>query len=61
MKNLHSTRLPGKTAADDVNEISVQHIIGKAVSTKDSINTYLKGEITILELNARGIKFINTV
>jgi hypothetical protein len=60
MKNSQSTKAQHITFADDVKDMSLHYIIGKAVSTKDSINAYLKGEITIRELHAREIKFVNT-
>jgi hypothetical protein len=61
MKNLQATTTLHTTFADYVKDMSLHYIIGKAVSTKDSINAYLKGEITIRELHARGIKFVNTL
>lgn len=41
--------------------MSQNTLVGKAIETKNAINAYFKGEITISELNARGIKFVNTI
>ncbi|MHA4741854.1 hypothetical protein [Dyadobacter sp. MSC1_007] len=61
MKNLKSTKTLHVTFADDVKDTPFHYMIGKAVNTKDSINAYLKGEISIRELHAGGIKFVNTL
>jgi hypothetical protein len=45
----------------NVTKVQFRRIIGQALNTKESINAYFRGEITIQELNARGIKFIKTI
>lgn len=55
---------PMAEAADGAKQLataSPNSLISKAVNTKKSINAYLKGEITLAELNARGIKFVRTI
>nr|WP_295928846.1 hypothetical protein [uncultured Dyadobacter sp.] len=61
MKEPHSTKALISAEAEDVRAISVRQIIGSTISTRASINAYFKGEITIQELNARGIKFVHTI
>ena len=60
MKDSQSTdvKVPQKA---DATKVQFRRIIGQALNTKESINAYFRGEITIQELNARGIKFINTI
>ncbi|PSL27294.1 hypothetical protein CLV60_108150 [Dyadobacter jiangsuensis] len=53
-----TTDVPQKA---DAAKVQFRRIIGQALSTKESINAYFKGEITIQELNARGIKFVKTI
>lgn len=52
------TEVPQKA---DAAKVQFRRIIGHALNTKESINAYFRGEITIQELNARGIKFIKTI
>jgi hypothetical protein len=49
---------PQKT---DATKIQFRRIIGQALNTKESINAYFRGEITIQELHVRGIKFVKTI
>lgn len=58
MKDSQSTDIPQKVVAT---KAQFRRIVGQALSTKESINAYFRGEITIQELNARGIKFVKTV
>ena len=60
MKDSQSTdvKVPQKA---DATKVQFRRIIGQALNTKEPINAYFRGEITIQELNARGIKFINTI
>lgn len=60
MKDSQSTDMdvPQKVVAT---KAQFRRMIGQALNTKESINAYFRGEITIQELNARGIKFIKTL
>lgn len=60
MKDSHAaiTDAPQKA---DATKAQFRRIISQALNTKESINAYFRGEITIQELHARGIKFINTI
>lgn len=60
MKDSQSTDMdiPQKVIAT---KVQFRRIVGQALSTKESINAYFRGEITIQELNARGIKFVKTL
>lgn len=58
MKDSRPADIPQKV---DVTKAHFRRIIGQALNTKESIKAYFRGEITIQELHARGIKFIKTI
>ncbi len=45
----------------DATKAQFRRTINQALKTKESINAYFRGEITIRELHARGIKFVKTI
>jgi len=60
MKDSQSTDIEVPQKAEAA-KVQFRRIIGQALNTKELINAYFRGEITIQELNARGIKFIKTI